>query len=458
MGGDVSALLNPIRAEVPVAPHLFSSLRKHAMLEGCKWDPQVGDVETLSPFPLVMSARAWSTIASLAEQLTQEAIAAEEEISCRPDLLDSLGLPRALSHALAAKTPATPAAGRVTRFDFHFTSEGWRISEANSDVPGGFSEASYFTAMMGEHYPHLRPAGNPGNAWSDALAKAAAPSGVVALLSAPGYMEDHQVISFLAARLRERGCNEFIAKPEQIYWRDGLAYVADPIVSARFSSPREEAPSNRRPVEQWIIEPHVGSYNTDVVSGLVCSSVAADRIRIGAIVRFYQAEWLSRLPESCGWRYFFRGGNTPVANPPLAVISESKRFPLVWNSLSTILPTWRALLPETRDPTHAPWSRDDSWLLKTAMCNTGDTVSMRELMQPTDWLRTRIAARLLPSRWVAQRRFDSVPVLTPAGLRHVCIGVFTLNGRAAGAYARMSRKPLIDFEAIDAALLLHDDD
>src|SRR5947207_3391973 len=36
-------------------------------------------------------------------------------------------------------------------FDFHYTTQGWRISEANSDVPGGFSEASYFTGMMAEH-------------------------------------------------------------------------------------------------------------------------------------------------------------------------------------------------------------------------------------------------------------------------------------------------------------------
>jgi hypothetical protein len=140
------------------------------------------------------------------------------------------------------------------------------------------------------------------------------------------------------------------------------------------------------------------------------------------------------------------------------VISESKRFPLVWEELSTPLPTWRALLPETRNPRSVPWSRDESWLLKSALCNTGDTVSIRELMPAGSWLRTRLAAQLRPGNWVAQKRFESVPVSTPIGPRHVCIGVYTVNGRAAGAYARFSSRPVIDFAAVDVALLLEDDE
>jgi hypothetical protein len=97
-------------------------------------------------------------------------------------------------------------------------------------------------------------------------------------------------------------------------------------------------------------------------------------------------------------------------------------------------------------------------LLKTAFCNTGDTVSLRELMRPGEWLRTRLAARLSPGNWVAQRRFESVPVPTPVGPRHLCVGVYTVNGRTSGAYTRCSKKPVIDFAAADVALLLQDDE
>jgi glutathionylspermidine synthase len=398
-----------LRAAQSISAAAFSSLRRRAMLEGCKWDPQIGDVDVLLPFPLILSADVWKQIASQAERLSEESTAAEQEVSQRPELLGELGLPTPLRRVLAKEIPPTPAAGRVTRFDFHPTTHGWRISEANSDVPGGFTESSHFTALMAEHFSQFRMAGNPAALWSDALAAAAGPSAVIALLSAPGYMEDHQVIAFLAASLRERGCSPHLAKPEQIAWRDGLAYLDT----------------------KWYCGP------------------------LNAIVRFYQAEWLARLPGRLNWGHFFRGGTTRVANPALAVISESKRFPLVWEKLSTALPTWQALLPETRDPRDAPWSSDDSWLLKAAMCNTGEAIGVREWMTRGEWLRTKMAVQLFPSNWVAQRRFESVPVSTPVGLRHACVGVYTVNGQAAGAYARLSPKSLIDFTANDVALLIN---
>ena len=401
-----------LRAEKALDARTFSALRRRALLEGCKWDPQVGDVDTLSPFPIVMKSSAWKRIAVQAEQLAAEAVAAETEILQEPKRLNALGLPPALRCVVGNGAPSTPAPGRVMRFDFHFTTEGWRISEANSDVPGGFTEGSHFTALMANHYPVLRPAGDPGGAWANVLAATAPPGGVIALLSAPTYMEDHQVIAFLAARLRERGCRAHLAKPEQITWREGWAHL----------------------------------------------DTAWQRGPLDAIVRFYQAEWLAQMPARTGWEFFFRGGKTPVANPAMALISESKRFPLVWDQLSTPLPTWRALLPETRDPRAAPWTRDDGWLLKSALCNTGDTVNVRELMRPSQWLRTQLAVRFNPGHWIAQRRFDSVPVSTPIGPRHICVGVYTVNGRASGAYARSSEGPIIDFAAADVALLLEDDD
>ena len=398
--------------EAPVYSKAWLEIRRRAILDGCKWDPQVGDIDTLAPFPLVLKASVWNQLARFAERLTAESISAENEVSHRPDLIAQLGLPRALRRVLADESSLTPAAARVMRFDFHYTTQGWRISEANSDVPGGFSEASYFTEMMARCFPGLRPAGNPADVWSRAIAVAVRPSGVVALLSAPGYMEDHQVIAFLASRLREHGCIAHLAKPEQIVWRDGLA----------------------------------------------CLDTAWYRGPVDLIVKFYQAEWLARLPRKFGWEQFFRGGKTPVANPPLAVISESKRFPLVWNRISTRMPTWRFLLPETRDPRDAPWYSDETWLLKTAMCNNGDTVCARKLTSPRTWFRVRMSAQLSPSQWVAQRRFESIPLSTPLGRRHVCIGIYTVNGRAAGAYARLSEKPVIDYSAADVALLLKDDE
>ena len=79
-------------------------------------------------------------------------------------------------------------------------------------------------------------------------------------------------------------------------------------------------------------------------------------------------------------------------------------------------------------------------------------------MRPVDWLKTQSQVHLSPGNWVAQRRFDSVALTTPFGRRHVCVGVYTVNGRAVGAYARLSEKPVIDFAAADVALLLEDNE
>ena len=145
-----------------------------------------------------------------------------------------------------------------------------------------------------------------------------------------------------------------------------------------------------------------------------------------------------------------------MLNPGSCIMLESKRFPLVWDALTAPLSTWRRLLPESVDPRHAPWQRDDSWLLKTALCNTGDTVSARAWMPAARWAKTARAARWFPSEWVAQRRFEALPLETPLGPVFPCVGVYTIDGRACGAYVRLSFRPVVDFAAIDAALLLED--
>jgi hypothetical protein len=399
-------------AGAPLPAAAFNDLRRRVLLDHCKWDPQVGDVATLASFPLLVNRETWNTLASLAGALAGETLAAESEILQSPRLLKQMGLPRRLRHALEKISEHGPAveAVRVMRFDFHPTTAGWRISEVNSDVPGGFTEASSYTRMMSAHYDNATPAGDPVARWCGAVSKAAGQSGTVALLTAPGFMEDHQITAYLARHLNALGCRTQLAGPRQLEWNHGLA-----------------------------------SLNTTSHAGPV-----------DAIIRFYQGEWLAKLPATSGWENFFAGGRTPVGNPGSAIISESKRFPLVWDDLKTTLPVWRRLLPETRDPRDVPWQGDDGWLLKSAFCNTGDTVSIRSSLGDKAWSALARSARWRPKQWVAQRRFQSVPVVTPVGLMHPCIGVYTVNGRVAGAYARITGGPVVDFAAIDVPLLVLD--
>lgn len=406
----------PLRAGDLLPPDTFAAIRTRLMLRHCKWDPQVEDVSTLAPFPLLMPRATWRTLCADAESLAAELVDAERELLERPALHRTLSIPRRLRTALRAARVlgSPPVAVRVMRFDFHWTDEGWRISEVNSDVPGGFCEAGAFTRLVADHVRHVDAPDDPGTRWADAIARRAR-DGHVALLAAPGFMEDQQVVGYMGRLLAERGLTPHLTDPSQLRWHDFRASLGD--------------------------------------------------LPLAAIVRFYQGEWLANMPrrQSRCWQPLAAGGRTPVTNPVSAVLTESKRFPLVWDQLTTKLPTWRRLLPETRDPRDAPWGTDDSWLLKTAFCNTGDTVSAASLLPPKMWRRAKWSARLRPGAWIAQRRFTTLPLATPTrdGDKidmYPCIGVYTIDGRAAGAYARLSHGPVVDYRAVDVALLIENDD
>jgi glutathionylspermidine synthase len=385
-------------------------VRRRAIFECCKWDPQVEDVATLAPYPLVLRRETWRGLAAAAEALAAETLAAEAELVGRPELHRELGLPRPVRGALrqAARRGAARGAARVMRFDFHATPEGWRISEVNSDVPGGFNEASGFTRLMASHFPGTELAGDPAARLAEAVAAAAPAESTVALVHATAYTDDRQVMAFLAREIEARGLRPVLAGPDRLRWQDGRAFLAG----------------------------------------------GAGAGPVGFLVRFFPAEWLPSLPGACGWRHFFGGSETPASNPAYALLTQSKRFPLVWDRLRAGLPTWRRLLPETRDPRDASWRRDDGWVLKPALGRVGDLIGVAGATGDREWEVIRRGARRHPRHWAAQRRFAAVPLQASEGRVYPCLGVYTVDGRAAGAYGRAASRPRIDHLAQDLAVLV----
>ncbi|MBI5485778.1 MAG: glutathionylspermidine synthase family protein [Deltaproteobacteria bacterium] len=398
----------PFRAAPPLPPGVFAEVRRRTIFEACKWDPQVGDVAVLAEFPLVLEPAAWSELAVLAEALGRETLAAEAELVARPELQRRLGLPWSVRRALrrAATDGAPPGAARFMRFDFHDTPDGWRISEVNSDVPGGWNEASGFAGIVAGHYPDLAPTGDPAGALADAAVRATGAGGETALLHATAYSDDHQVMAFLGGRIVERGGRIRLCSPGQLDWRDGRAHLVG---------------NGARPFD--------------------------------LLLRFFPAEWLPNLPRGAGWRRHFAGGRTPAANPATAVLTQSKRFPVVWDELRTPLPTWRALLPETRDPRGIE-PHDESWVFKPALGRVGEGIGLVGATSARDWRAIRRELHRRPGSWVAQRRFVVRPLAAPGGPVRVCLGVYVVDGRACGVYGRLARGPLIDAGAREAAVLL----
>ncbi|MBK8027371.1 MAG: glutathionylspermidine synthase family protein [Chloroflexi bacterium] len=416
--GTDDARAAPYEVLDPLPPDVFRQVWLETVFEEFKWDPQIGDTSVLSDFALLLKAEAWRDLSRMAEALAAESLAAEAELLTRPDLRGALGLPGPVRRIWGGRDSIpirTDRDVRVIRFDFHHTTEGWRISEANIDTPSGFIESGGFSRRMAERYPGAETAGDPAAALAEAAGRKLKPGALTALIYATAYVDDRQVMLTIARELRRRGLRDCLIGPNQLQWReDGSAEVV-----------------------------------TKEAQG-----------EVDYLVRFFPGEWLPNLPRRSGWGRYFDRCCVPASNPLSALLVQSKRFPLVWDRLSTPLPTWRALLPETIRPGDlraalrtAPGD-EAGWLFKPAFGRAGDGVVMKGVSPRKAWDQSRRRARWFPKDWVAQRRFHAVPIAIRGVDCYPTIGVYTVDGRAAGIYCRVAKHPLIDHTAADVAVLL----
>jgi hypothetical protein len=164
-------------------------------------------------------------------------------------------------------------------------------------------------------------------------------------------------------------------------------------------------------------------------------------------------EWLSSLPSSAGWKELFQTFEVPVTNPMVSALSESKRFPLALRGVSGC-PTWKSLIPECRDPRDVRPADWDQWVLKASYSNTGDEVYICGKLSRKDQGRIVLKAQRRPMHWIAQRRFETLSLNSSSGPLYPCLGIFVVDGRASGAYARLSFGQVTDGSAREAPLFI----
>jgi hypothetical protein len=382
----------------PLDARAFAALARRAVLECAKWNIADDGRTTLCDFPLVLSPALASRLARWAERLDEEARDAEAELLARPELFARLGLPFRVRLALARARPST--ACRYARFDFHpLGGDGFAITEGNVDVAGGWNEASGVTRLFAEHARAASPGGDP----ADALGRAIAAAGdVVGCMHATQFADDHQVVRFVAKHL---GSRVVLFGPSQLVWRGRRA----------------------------------------------CARVGSRLFSFDAVFRFFPADWLPRLDIASSWWRIFAPGATRWVNPASTILTQSKRFPLVWRDLRAPLATWKRLMPETRCPRDADGR---GWVLKPALAHEGHKVAIDGVTATYDAIRR--AARRAPRAWAAQRRFAAAPLRTPRGPRYPCVGVYVVEGRAAGFYGRLAERPLVDHHARDVVVLVRE--
>jgi glutathionylspermidine synthase len=381
------------------------------MFDCYKWDPQFVDSNTVAKYALVITKEEHEEIKKLTEKLDEETRAAEEFLNDHQELLKPLALPKKVSKEIKnMKNYEADKHIRLMRYDFHPTIDNkWAVSEVNSDVPGGFAEASFMPkAVMqylnGGNFSSI----NFGEIMVDAIMKKVPKNGRIMMVHCTCYSDDRQVMQFLGDRLGEKGYQVLYGAADHIRFKDNVAYS--------------------------ILDGNEG--------------------KLDGIFRFTPLEWLTDIKPK-RWQGYF-DTITASCNHPIAMYAQTKRFPLIWDALEkqgVSLTTWRELLPDTLEVKDAKGK--EGYIYKPACGRVGEKISIKEACRGDEYKKILADVKKHPKKYLAQKKFHSLPLLGENGEEfHVCLGSYTVEGAHAGYYARISTTPRIDSNAADIPVLI----
>ena len=402
---------------VPIPKIEYENYRLDLMFDCYKWDPQFLDNNTVAKYALVITKEEHKELVALTEALDKETREAEIFLNDNQRLAKPLKLTKKLLGDIGRMGNYDPDKHiRLTRYDFHPVEDvagGWAISEVNSDVPGGFAEASLMPKVA---MKYLRKSGDYtsysiasfGDKMAEAVSLKVKAGGRIMLVHCTCYSDDRQVMEYLGDRLKEEGYEVIYGAVDHVNFKDGKAYS--------------------------ILDGNEGE--------------------LDAIFRFTPLEWFVDVKPK-KWQGYF---NTEAVscNHPVAIYAQTKRFPLVWDVLENNginMSTWRSLLPETKSAKDVAGNED--YIFKPAYGRVGEGISIREAIDIKEYEKILRDVRRHPSRFVAQKKFTSRPLEGEEGQQyHVCLGSYAIDGAHGGYYARISATPRIDSNAADIPVLI----
>lgn len=309
----------------------YSEYRYNVIFKAYKWDPQVYDHNTVAKHAVVINQATARQLEIYAEKLSEETMLMEEALMNTPHLAKKLGLPRKIIKTLLRLSSYDRSQNiRLMRFDFHPTTSGWAVSEVNSDVPGGLAEASVLPQLACTYFKECEPRMNAGQSLLDAFSGKIKESGTIAFVHATSCSDDRQVMEFLSDYFKAHGYKTVLAAPYHIAWKDKIAFC--------------HIEGNEGPID--------------------------------GIIRFFPSEWLINLPRKSDWKGYF-DCETVSCNHPVAILTQSKRLPLVWDELGLDISAWKNLLPKTKDSKSITLGAD-GWIYKPALGRVGAGIFIRE--------------------------------------------------------------------------------
>lgn len=396
---------------MPIPSDMYNEYKLDVMLDCYKWDPQFCDNNTVAKYALVLSEKEHEELKLLTEKLIKETTEAENFLNKNLKYTKALEIPNKFRSDIKSMKNYNPDKHiRLMRFDFHPTLENkWAVSEVNSDVPGGFAEATLMNRkaleyLSNENYYAI----SFGNFLADAIKKKVCQGGKIMLVHCTSYSDDRQVMQFLGDKLSGMGYEVIYAAADQLKFENGKA---------------------------------ISILNN-------CEG------EVDGIIRFSPLEWVADM-KTKNWHGYFNT-ETVSCNHPIAIFAQTKRFPFVWDLLESKgidLSTWRKLLPETLEVNDK--KVDDKFIYKPVYGRVGENISIKEACKDDEYKKILKDVKRHPKKYLAQKKFNSRPLTNEEGEEfHVCIGSYGVENSHAGYYARISRSPRIDSYAADIPVLI----
>lgn len=392
---------------VTISPKDYLDYRYDVIMNAYKWDPQVEDYNTISNHAIIIDEETSKQLIASTEALAIETVNIENALLTNLTNAKDLALPKSIIKNLnKIKNYDKDQHVRLMRFDFHPTNDGWAISEVNSDVPGGFAEASLLPSIASKYLENGSPSVNPAQILLESFQSKVSKDAKIAFIHCTSYADDRQVMQFLSDYFNTNGMQTFVAAPDHIKWVEKKAEC--------------------------------------ILKGKEC--------KLDAIIRFFPLEWLSNLTKKKTILGYY-DTLTTSCNHPVSILTQSKRFPLVYDKIMVDVKTYNKLLPLTKHPKSI--NINEEWICKPALGRVGEGISIKEVISEKEFKQINNLVKKHPNDWIAQKKFISKPITNEEGKSyHLCIGTFAIDGKFAGFYGRISPYARIDANAIDIPILI----
>ena len=389
----------------------YYDYRLQAMFDCYKWDPQFCDNNTLGKYVLVLTKEENDELIKYTKELNKETRLAEEYLNKNIKIAKKLALPKKILEQILNMQSYDNAKNiRLMRFDFHPDVNGnWIVTEVNSDVPGGFAESSLLPTLARKtiNMPELEFT-SFGEKMVQAINNKLNKTGTIMMVHCTCFSDDRQVMQYMGDRLKKEGYNIIYGAADHINFKEKQAYCI----------------------------------------------LDNNHEKIDLIFRFTPLEWLIQMKPR-RWDGYFNS-TTISCNHPVAIYSQSKRFPFVWDDLEKAnikMETWRNLLPETLEVKDL--GQTQGFIYKPVYGRVGERISIKEACKGDEYQKIIKDVKRHPKQYLAQKKFESLPLKGEnAEEYHICLGSYIIEGEHAGYYARISKYPRIDSYAADIPVLI----